>query len=267
MANRYDNSISELKASCSSRFKGQITGDMLKNLREVGVEAMFIGLKELFYKLGIYKQAKKYLEKPHGMYMGMRFRLNSDEAIKVFLNTMNEHSYIYWLEFGTLLGAIRENGLIPYDQDIDVAMYRDDWDEKMEEALVENGFKLIKRAKLLSGEIIEETYLYKTAQIDIFYASKGDTKIKLYDYQTFNNLSPNECIKRYGGLKVYENCLTCFDLKDYTFFEIDTKVPSNYVEHLIELYNEDYMIPNKDWSFDASKVRKETNLLASVEYF
>lgn len=39
-----------------------------------------------------------------------------------------KHDLRYWIEGGTLIGAIRHNGFIPWDDDIDVLMFREDFE-------------------------------------------------------------------------------------------------------------------------------------------
>lgn len=48
----------------------------------------------------------------------------SQELLTNFHQAMNEVGIPYWLEFGTLLGAVREHSFISHDFDLDVAFLR-----------------------------------------------------------------------------------------------------------------------------------------------
>lgn len=75
------------------------------------------------------------------------------EALTVIDQICRKHSIKYTLIGGSLLGAIRHNGFIPWDDDVDIAMLRDDLEK----------FKLICKTELPSK------YFYQDMSTDPEY--------------------------------------------------------------------------------------------------
>ena len=68
-------------------------------------------------------------------------QLASVDVLNEFDRVCRENGLVYWLDFGTLLGAVRHKGFIPWDDDIDVSMPLADWQK----------FKSIGADKLAKG--------------------------------------------------------------------------------------------------------------------
>lgn len=61
-----------------------------------------------------------------------------------------KHDICYWIDFGTLLGAVRHGGFIPWDDDIDVSMPSKDYNKFMK----------------IAPEELDKKYLFQTEQTD-----------------------------------------------------------------------------------------------------
>ncbi len=65
----------------------------------------------------------------------LRIMQRCDSLLLALFDKMCEkHGMTYWLTYGTLLGAVRHKGFIPWDDDMDVAMLREDYD-RLEEII------------------------------------------------------------------------------------------------------------------------------------
>lgn len=74
----------------------------------------------------------------------MEEKLTSKQIKKIELDILleltkfcDQHNIKYFLVYGTLLGAVRHKGFIPWDDDIDVAMMREDY-ERLNRLLTDN---------------------------------------------------------------------------------------------------------------------------------
>ena len=54
------------------------------------------------------------------------------ELLRLFDNICKKHELNYWLDYGTLLGATRHKGFVPWDDDLDIAMPREDYNKFLE---------------------------------------------------------------------------------------------------------------------------------------
>ncbi|MBD3247309.1 hypothetical protein GF378_01680, partial [Candidatus Pacearchaeota archaeon] len=80
--------------------------------------------------------------------MGEGKPMNKDEALKALTDlkeVLDKNKIPFWLEYGTLLGAIRDKGFIPWDDDIDLGSFKgyfkkESVRKKLSKQLEEKGF-------------------------------------------------------------------------------------------------------------------------------
>jgi len=175
------------------------------------------------------------------------------EVLVDFDKACQEGDKEYWLEFGTLLGAIREQNFISNDLDIDVGMYLEDYDSTHEQVLNKYGFIKSRYILIDDGRYgMEETYSKHGVDIDIFYFIRNKKNMYCHVFSNQNGLSYLATLEQYGGLIVREFSFPNMQTKKIGFLGSQFSIPNNYHEHLEANYG-NYMIKDKNFSYKKTK--------------
>ena len=59
-------------------------------------------------------------------------QLGDAELLRIVCEILTKNNIQYWLGYGTLLGAVRHKGFIPWDDDLDICMTRDNYNKAWE---------------------------------------------------------------------------------------------------------------------------------------
>jgi lipopolysaccharide cholinephosphotransferase len=167
----------------------------------------------------------------------MALKTTKKSAIKLlyqmmydFHRIMSNNSVEYWADGGTLLGAVRHKGIIPWDDDLDVGVLKKNRDKFLSLKPIFNkygytivtswfGYKLFytSRAKI-------KRYNHSYPFIDVFIYTPSDNDMLVFMSKTARRFWPN------STWKISE----LFPLKTYKFGDFDIfgpKYPYNYLDN------------------------------------
>lgn len=180
---------------------------------------------------------------------------------------LSEIGLVYFADYGTLLGFIREKDFLKWDDDLDygfILKNQNVW-KSIETKMSENGFLKI-REFTLNNEITEQCYQFGKASIDIFghkttkegktisicYYRDSDIRYKNPDtvsvlYGEFVNLSNTSLISLNNGIEVH--------------------VPTEYDRYLTEYFG-NWRVPDPNFVEGSGPVEtKLKDVFGHVEHF
>lgn len=167
-----------------------------------------------------------------------RFKSGGIEVLFKAKTALDEANVFFWLDFGTLLGITRDGQLIKHDTDIDLAIFHKDHSPSIRKALEKQGFVLQHIIDVEDGQYaLEESYLIKNIQLDIFYYHKGETHMwcHLFPFDEQEKLLTKELKMKFSGFA------------RFPFEGQQWNIPKDYHQRLVDTYGETYKIPDTKW--------------------
>ncbi|ULY68626.1 phosphorylcholine metabolism protein LicD and glycosyltransferase family 92 domain-containing protein [Chlorella virus XW01] len=101
------------------------------------------------------------------------------DGLELIDKVFRKHNIYYTISFGTLLGAIRHKQMIPWDDDVDLLIWRKDIDKimKLNDEFKKNGWILVKEWKLIKLYPFIDNQIIEYPFIDFFVMDIKDDKI------------------------------------------------------------------------------------------
>ena len=148
------------------------------------------------------------------------------EMVIAVTQLLNDNNFVYWVDFGTLLGIVRDGDLITWDEDVDISYYHSDRDILL----------------YLLEELNLDYYIHyvSTGKVRLFYSSDIYTEPWIDFYSWIDTGKPK---LQYAGSKSfplklwpYKNIIGTRTKLHINNWDTDVFVPKEYTTRLKNLY-------------------------------
>ncbi len=169
-------------------------------------------------------------------------------------NTLRGADFQYFALSGTLLGIIRENGFIPYDDDLDYGVMIEDnqtW-EKFQALLQANGFCL-KHYYTENGLITEMAFKYEDIPVDFFgMRNHGSHLLSSFCYRR-----KNRNYERDEASTVHVTYPPFIGTKEVECHGCTFPIPLNAEDFLVSNYGSNWRIPDRNVTLETKNGTRE----------
>lgn len=191
------------------------------------------------------QRIRKFL---YNIRQNLYFRRNSKKLFSLIDEALKEKGLFYWLEYGTLLGAMREHDFIKHDTDMDFGMMYSDH-EYVPTAMVVKGIKLFAQEFVESRSALIQKYIYKGIIFDVYFyeiSEDNDTRT-CYSFYNIGKYRRSDK-KRERGVKKLTYPHSGFEKT--VFLGRNVNIPANTDTYLRLLYGDNYMNPDPKFEYE-----------------
>lgn len=182
------------------------------------------------------------------------------ESLKEAVAATDECGGKLFLAFGSLLGAYREKGFIPFDYDLDCGLLAEERTDGLIDAMRRHGFKLMRQYYIkATGRVCEDKYDYRGVHIDVHYFYP-DGEDNLYcDLCLPHESKPWREANQTDGFPSIIRTVPNSGFTKRDFLGVQVYEPDRTEEWLRTLYGEHFMTPDPKWTMGDHKKRSQTN--------
>jgi hypothetical protein len=210
--------------------------------------------------LGIYPWLMKIDNRREMKRQNKAFKKYALETLREAVAATEECSGKLFLAFGSLLGAYREKGFIPFDYDLDFGLLAEERLDSLVDAMRKHGFTLMRQYYIKStGRICEDKYDYKGVHIDVHYFYKDDAGNLCCDLCLPHESKPWREANDTDGFPTIIRIVPDSAFVKQDFLGEKVYMPMITKEWLQSLYGEHFMTPDPKWSMNDHKKRSLTN--------
>jgi phosphorylcholine metabolism protein LicD len=222
-------------------------------------------IKNMLYKLKIYSFARELLVKIYYPYRRYLLKKEASSILEKLYAVFSKECSDFWLDYGTLLGFVREKDIIKHDIDLDFGVATNKPDT-LSASLQNSGFKLTQQTEV-ENRIVMQQYSYKGIGFDIFYYAKDGNNIYTYVWLANSYTIPQKEAYAQNRGKLYKIVFGKIETTNIEFLGKKFKIPKDYNSYLIEHYGKDYMQPNPNFSHSDEKNKTQSNSEYKVLFY
>lgn len=170
-------------------------------------------------------------------------RKNGDVILKIIDKAFQGAGIEYFVDFGTLLGVIREGDFLKHDDDIDITICSPDINSHfVVDLLLKEGFSFIHSLEY-KGKSRIVALDYKGTSVDFYFRELSDDGSVYWRYGAYFNPKENYPSQEWNNcIRIsYPLTLQC---KRWQFKDMKISVPTDPEEHLVFEYGEGWRVPD-----------------------